>query len=177
MKDEVRICVEILDEAIEFEETGMAFFKERAENAPTDFERRLFQSLAKDEMNHRAHLMRMKEDLVRTDDMAAMSGGDDEEHRSTREIFETAMDEAENPYQADAQELEIIKGAMEVERKGYAMYSAAVEQVSSEKAKAIFRHLAGEEQNHYALLKNSHDYLTDPENFRYYDENPMLDGG
>jgi rubrerythrin len=177
MTDEVKLCVEILDEAIRFEETGMAFFRERATQAPSDFERRLFQSLAKDEAGHRAHLLQLKENLLRTDDIESLVPEEGHEHRSPREIFEQAMAEAEDPYRADSQELEVIKGALEVERKGFAMYSSAVDQVRSERAKAIFRHLASEEQNHYALLKNTHDYLTDPENWRYFDEDTMLDGG
>jgi len=178
MPDDVKLCVEILDKAIKFEETGVAFFKERAEAAPSQLERNLFQSLAKDEIGHRAHLMRMRDDLLRTNDVAAsLVPEEDHEHRSAREIFEQAMAAVTDPYQAGNDELEIIKGAMEVERKGHAMYTAAVEKVASPQAKTIFRHLAQEEQEHYRLLKNTHDYLADPADWHGFDEQPMLDGG
>lgn len=177
MSDDVKLCVQILDEAIQFEETGMTFFKERAENAPTQIERNLFQSLAKDEAGHKAHLMKMRDELTRTQDVDALESDDDEEHREPREIFETALAGAADPYQYEADDLEIIKGAMEVEKKGYAMYSAAVEKVQSPRAKEIFSHLAAEEQNHYALLRNTYDYFADPEGFNGFDEGPMLDGG
>jgi len=177
MTAEVKLCVEILDKAIDFEETGIAFFKERAENAPSQLERNLFQSLATDEAGHRAHLMKMKEDLLRTENPEAMAPDAESEHRSAREVFEAAMAEVTDPYQADDEQLEIIKGAMEVERKGHAMYSAAVAEVESERAKSIFQHLAEEEQHHFALLKNTHDYLADPESWHGFDEGSMLDGG
>jgi rubrerythrin len=122
--------------------------------------------------------MRMKEDLLRTHDVAvSLVTEEDPAHRSAREIFESAMAEVTDPYQADNDELEIIKGAMAVERKGHAMYTAAMERVESEQAKQLFRHLADEEQEHYRLLKNTHDYLADPAGWHGFDEQSMLDGG
>ena len=53
----------------------------------------------------------------------------------------------------------------------------AAKEVSSPRAKGIFEHLAAEEQNHYTLLKNTFDYMSDPEGFAEFDGNPMLDGG
>ena len=49
MSDKVKLCVEILEKAIVFEEEGMAFSQERARNAPSTLGRNLFNSLAKDE--------------------------------------------------------------------------------------------------------------------------------
>ena len=46
MSDDVRECLDILDRAVKFEETGMAFFLDRAESAPSELERNLFRSLA-----------------------------------------------------------------------------------------------------------------------------------
>ena len=176
MSDDVKKCVEILEKAIAFEETGMAFFKERAADAPSQLERNLFASLAKDEAGHKAHLMKMRDDLVRTNDIDVLPDSDDQDHVSTRSIFEKALSEQQDPYQPQGDELEIIAGAMEVERKGFSMYSEAVERVESARAKEIFRHLAEEEQNHYALLKNTYDYMADPEAWHGFNESPMLDG-
>jgi rubrerythrin len=178
MNDDVRECLEILDKAVKFEETGMAFFLDRAENAPSEMERNLFRSLAEDEKGHKAYLLKIKGQLLATNNPDEMEPDEDDgHHRSVREIFEQALEQASDPYQAEPTELEIIKGAMDVERKGYTMYSAAVETVSSERAKDIFRHLAREEQHHYSLLKDTYDYLADPEGFNGFDESPMLDGG
>jgi rubrerythrin len=176
MTDDVKLCADILGKAIHFEETGMAFFKERAQNAPSQLERNLFQSLAKDEAGHKAHLVKMRDDLLRANSVDVLDRPAADHHDDPREIFERALDDAGDPYQAEHDELEIIKGAMDIERNGYAMYSAAVDQVASEKAKEIFRHLAAEEQNHYALLKNTYDYLAEPEAWHGFDESPMLDG-
>ena len=177
MSDDVRECLDILDKAIKFEETGMAFFLDRAENAPSEMERNLFRSLAEDEKGHKAYLTQLKTQLLASNNPDDMQPEDDDDHKSAREIFEAALEAVKDPYTAEASELEIIKGAMEVERKGFTMYTNAVNSVESERAKDIFRALAREEQHHYSLLKNTYDYMADPEGFHGFDESPMLDGG
>ena len=177
MTDDVRLCVEILEKAIAFEEEGMAFFQDRAENAPSSMERNLFNSLAKDEAGHKAYLVKLREDLLREGSVDVLPDVDEDHVLNVRGIFDTALENASDPYQAELEELEILKGAMDVERRGYEMYADAARQVTSPRAKALFEHLAGEEQNHYKLLKNTYDYMEDPEGFTAFDESPMLDGG
>jgi rubrerythrin len=177
MNDDVRRCVEILEKAIAFEEEGMAFFQDRAENAPSTLERNLFNSLAKDEAGHKAHLVKMREDLLREGTVDVLPDVEDDHVLNVRKIFNDALESANDPYNFELEELEILKGALDVERRGYSMYAAAAADVSSPRAKALFEHLAAEEQNHYSLLKNTYDFMADPEGFAGFDGNPMLDGG
>jgi rubrerythrin len=176
MSDDVKLCVEILDRAIAFEAEGMRFFTERAEGAPSELERNVFRSLAKDEAGHRAHLAKLREDLLATNSIDALKE-EDHDHRSPRAIFESALEESADPYQPEAAELEILKGALEVERRGYRMYSEAAARVESPQARALFEHLAAEEQNHYQLIHNTYEFMANPEGWHGYDEEPMLDGG
>jgi erythrin-vacuolar iron transport family protein len=155
MNEDVRECLSILDKAVKFEETGMAFFLERAANAPSELERNLFRSLAEDEKGHKAYLLQLKSQLLASNDPEDMQPEVDDDHRSAREIFEAALEKAKDPYTAEPDELKIIQGAMDVERRGYTMYTDAAASVRSERAKEIFRALAREEQHHFALLKNT----------------------
>ena len=177
MHDEVKHCVEILEKAIVFEEEGMAFFQDRAQNAPSTLERNLFNSLAKDEAGHKAHLVKMREDILRENSLTALPDVDEDHVMDVRGIFEGALDDANDPYDFELEELEIIKGAMGVEQRGYDMYAKAAAAVETVRAKDLFAHLAAEEQNHYRLLKNTYDYMADPEGFEGFDGNAMLDGG
>lgn len=154
----------------------MAFFQDRAENAPSQLERNLFKALVKDEAGHRAHLIKMRDDLLREESVDAFP--EVEGHKADgRKIFEDALASANDPYNFELEELEILDGALEVERRGFHMYHKAAQDVNSAKAKAIFEHLALEEQNHYTLLQNTRDFMADPEGFDGFDGNPMLDGG
>jgi len=174
---DVKLCLEILEKAIAFEEEGMAFFQDRAQNAPSTLERNLFNSLAKDEAGHKAHLIKMREDVLRENSLEVLPDVSDDHVASLRGIFDAAIEGANDPYNYEVEELEILKGAMDVERRGYHMYAAAAAELSAGKARDIFEQLAMEEQNHFALLKNTFDYMADPEGFAGFDENPMLDGG
>jgi len=176
MSDDVKLCIDILNKAIAFEEEGMRFFSDRAESAPSALERNIFRSLAKDEAGHKAHLLKLRDGLVRTNDIESLTD-DEHEHRSPRAIFEESLSTVQDPYNAEAEELEILRGAMEVEKRGYAMYSGAAKEVESVQARELFEHLAAEEQNHYQLLHNTYEYMSKPEEWHGFDESPMLDGG
>ena len=176
MTEELKYCAKILEEAIKFEEEGMAFFKEREKSAPSAIERSVFASLAADEAGHRAYLVKMRDKMLAENSIEALQLEADDDHRPVRDIFEGAMSAVADtdPYSTD--ELEILRGALEVERRGYKMYSEAAKGVTTPKAKETFEHLAREEQEHFRLLSNTLDYLSDPEGFHGFDESPMLDG-
>jgi len=178
MSDDIKLCLDILGKAIAFEEEGMRFFGERAKKAPSEVERQIFLSLVKDESGHREYLMKLRDDLQRTHNLKVLAHDDDgHAHRTPRQIFEEALAGTHDPYHYVAEELEILNGAMQVERRGYAMYSEAARNVSSPLARDLFLHLAAEEQNHYQLLSNAREYLANPEGWHGFDESPMLDGG
>jgi rubrerythrin len=176
MSDAVKQCLDIIDRAIQFEDTGINFFEDRAGKAASTLERNLYRSLAKDEIGHKQYLLQLRTELAQANKVDAMSPASGQ-HPTARHIFESAMSGAHDPYDYKSEQLEILKGAMEVERKGYAMYAKAVDAVESKHAKQIFSHLAAEEQKHYILLKNTYDYMADPEAWNEFDEGSMLDGG
>jgi rubrerythrin len=175
--NDVKYCLEILEKAIVFEEEGMAFFQDRAQNAPSSLERNLFNSLAKDEAGHKAHLIKMRDDILRENSLEVLPDVSDDHVMNVRSIFDGALEGAHDPYDFELEELEILKGAMDVERRGYHMYAKAAAEVESSRAKEVFSHLAAEEQNHYTLLKNTYDFMADPEGFDGFDGSAMLDGG
>lgn len=175
--NDVKYCLDILEKAIVFEEEGMAFFQDRAQNAPSSLERNLFNSLAKDEAGHKAHLIKMRDDILRENSLEVLPDVSDDHVLNVRAIFEGALDGANDPYEFQLEELEILNGAMDVERRGYHMYAKAAAEIESPRAKEVFSHLAAEEQNHFTLLKNTYDFMADPEGFDGFDGNAMLDGG
>lgn len=177
MSDELKYCLKILEDAIKFEEEGMAFFKEREKSAPSAVERSVFASLVTDEAGHRAYLVKMRDKMLADNDVGAIKLAGDDAGRGARAIFVGAMEAVadSDPYSTD--ELEVLRGALEVERRGYKMYTDAAKNVTAAAAKETFTHLANEELEHFRLLSNTLEYLSNPEGFHGYDEGPMLDGG
>ncbi len=170
------LCIKILNDAIAFEEEGMAFFLAREKSSPSVVERNVFASLAKDEAGHKAYLVAMRDKLSEGMDPEELKA-DDDHHAKAREIFAAALEEAEEEEPLAEEELDVLRGALKVEQRGYKMYKDGAASVNSPQAKAIFEELAHQEQEHYRLLKNTLDYLSDPEGFAAFDEGAMLDGG
>lgn len=177
MSSDLIKCVEILGKAIAFEDEGIRFFTEKAGTAISDIEKNIFESLAKDEKGHRRYLIQLREDLVKANNLDPLENAEHHDDIKPRRIFETAIEDVKDPYAYAPEDLEILDGAMEVERKGYKMYSEAAAQMESPRAKALFTHLAAEEQVHYELLSNTRAFIADPEGWNGYSEGAMLDGG
>ena len=177
MTDDLQFCLKILEEAILFEEEGMNFFKEREKSAPSAVERSVFASLAADEAGHRAYLVKMRDEMMAKNDVSVVKTEEGEHSRRAKDIFAGAMAAVADSDPYSTEELEVLRGALEVERRGYKMYSDAAKGVTSASAKETFEHLAAEEQEHFRLLSNTLDYLSDPLGFHGFDESPMLDGG
>ncbi len=97
MNNDVTRCIEILTDAIAFEEEGIRFFSTRAESTTSPMERNIFSSLAKDEQGHRAHLIGLRDELIRTHNLEPLGKTDDDHERTARQIFETAMEEVKDP--------------------------------------------------------------------------------
>jgi rubrerythrin len=169
-------AVRVLDTTISFEAEGLNFFTEQSTRAPTRFEREIFLALAKDELGHKTYLEKLREDLVQTHDLDTI---EDEGHDqwSARKVFAAALDRAIDPYTPRSAELEALRSGMELKRRGYAMYREAIDKMETRKACELFEHLAEEEKVHFQLLRNTYDYLDDPEQWHGFDEGPLLDGG
>ncbi len=175
MSDDRQQCLQILNNAIVFEEEGMRFFIEREQASPSAVERNIFKSLAKDEAGHKAFLVALRDKITAGMDPNAIEA-DDDHPRKARDIFTEALDEAEDELPLAEEELDALRGALKVEERGYKMYKDGAESVESPQAKALFEELAHQEQDHYRLLKNTLDYLADPAGFSAFDEGSMMDG-
>jgi rubrerythrin len=169
-------AVKVLDQSIAFESQGLQFFTERSARAPNRFERDIYLALAKDELGHKTYLEKLREDLVKTHDVAAIA---DEGHDqwSARKVFTAALDRANDPYTPRASELEALRSAMEIKRRGHKLYREAANQLEAQQARELFEHLAEEEKIHFQLLRNTYDYLENPEQWHGFEEGPLLDGG
>ena len=169
-------AVKVLDKTISFEAEGLKFFTDRSTRAPTRFEREIYLALAKDGLGHKTYLEKLRADLVQTHDLEAIA---DEGHDqwSARKVFAAAIDRAIDPYTPRSAEIEALRSAMEIKRRGYAMYREARDRMQTSPARDLFKQLAEEEKVHFQLLRNTYDYLDNPEQWHGFEEGPMLDGG
>jgi len=159
-----------VETAIKMEEDAVRFYSEAAEKTRHPFGKRMFQSFSLDEKRH----LEMLKDILNGLDIEIRQG---EPGEAVKSIFETLKAEMMERVEATTDEMNALKTALEMERKGYEHYKGLSAGTSDEKEKALFQRLAGEEEKHYNILQNTYAFLSDTGNWFMWEELAIVDGG
>jgi rubrerythrin len=74
-------------------------------------------------------------------------------------------------------DIDVLKVALDFERKGYDMYSAAAKNAADHNVKAVFTYLANVENGHYELIDKTLSYLTNKGMWLFDEiERPFFEG-
>ncbi len=149
----------ILQRAMDIERQGKAFYQEATEQVRDPMGKRVFGTLAKEEVEHLRLLQTEYEAIQNDQGWVELSGAKTRQPTSTLQLFPDKRDVA-FIIPADASDLDTLSIAMEFETKGYNMYHQAEAEADDPHAKAVFSFLAEQENDHYAFLQKTHEYLT-----------------
>lgn len=146
MSDEL---VRILKSAIEVENNGYATFSKFAKQTQDENGRRIFERLAKDELEHRAILEKQ---------LKAVSEGAGWESvhipkSEVEQLLPTVRDKEKRlKGESGLGEMEALNTALDLERKTAAFFREKSEEVDNPKAKDLFTRLAEWEDAHFELI-------------------------
>ena len=157
--------------AIQLETDGMKFYEGASGKTADPFGKRMFLSLVEDEKRHLKLLHDIAKDIPPMDecDAGAVFKG------AVRTIFKEVTDNLQKRLEADPDDVEAVKIAMEFEEKGYKFYEKAAQEATDENEKKLFDVLAVEENGHWAILEDTYTYLTAPEQWDIRENPPLLD--
>lgn len=147
---------EAVNAAINFERKGVTFYMELASQTENRLGRRLFYTLAKEEVDHILTI----EDIARSLQSGATPTAPtaislEEEMRSYFQSFDaTKVKDKANS------NIEGYEMAMDIENRGFEMYKKFYEQAESEGEKTFFKKMMEEERKHFEALQNVYYYLT-----------------
>ncbi len=179
----------VLRRAMENEREGYRFYLEASERSPDPAGQGTFRSLARDEERHLALL------LVEFNSLNAGQGWVEPEEAIARQVEvdiakplfpgEELAPQEKSPFEATwatyeveglAGDLAVLKFGMEVEEKFYKMYEKAAAETDDPLGRRAYEFLMEEENRHYKLLQDAHDYLSD--NKHWWDdwEKPFFEG-
>ena len=161
---------EVIQRARKMEMDGIGFYSGAAQEAANPQAQRLFDSFARDEQRHLDIIERIAQGLGV--DVAGMPTPAE----SIRTVFTNADVELGEEQKVAASELEAIAIALGMETKSYRLYKAAAGSAEDDAVKALFERLALEENQHYEMLENTQQYLTDYEKWVLWDEHGLLTG-
>jgi len=146
--------MDILDQAIEFEYLAHKMYSEYAAGAKSQAVKNIFAGLAEDELVHVQYIKALKEssnmDIKPTATM----------HR-IKEIIAAADDSGFLAKEAGINE--VLKRALEFEKKAQLHYEKELAGASSPEQKRILEIMAKEEARHYDLINSLMKYLESPQ--------------
>jgi rubrerythrin len=161
---------ELVQLARKMETDGIKFYTQAAQISGNRQGKRLFECLVADERRH----------LQVVEQIARGAGVDVSKMPMPRESIKTVFSEAavtvgeETEVSADAKKA--IEIAMGMETESYKLYKRSAEAVGDKTQKAIFERLAQEENQHYEILENTLQYLTDNKKWFLWNEAALLTG-
>ncbi len=162
---------QVLVGAIRVEQQGRKFYLKVAERTADEKGQAMFYSLASDEVEHLNILVNEYQALTNNEPWLSV-----EQAKGTEPMFSLFPDEAEETA-IPQDDVGALKFAMDFEQKGYEMYKKSSSEATDATAKAVFQHLAREENRHFVLLQRTHDYLAASGVWLWDDMHPpMLDG-
>jgi len=171
-----QVALTALEKAIEVERQGKAFYEEAADRVQDPMGKAVFQTLARDEVEHLRLLQAEHEAINNDQDWMELDEAKVCEPTTPLKVFPSTRDAA-LLIPADASDLDALQMAMDFELNGYKAYKQASEETDDPKGKQVFDFLALQENSHYVFLQKTHEYLTS-EGAWYFDEEefPMFDG-
>ncbi len=149
-------AAEAIKMAIQMEKDGRAFYEEAARKTTSKLGKEIFESLAKDEIKHLHTFQKMFEAMTGEGDWKA------EVDKYTSQVRKAPIfqDSAEKAGEADPNDVEAIRLAMDKERGGIEYYGKLAEETGDDLARELFTRIKDEEVYHYDLLQLQYDSLT-----------------
>ena len=149
----------VMMKAYELERKGLEFYVDSAVKIKNILAKRTLLSLAQEEIGH----------MMKIDDIAVSLGvsgksvntagslGGSKVEAEIRNFFERADKELLN---GNLDNVDLIKKAMELERKSFELYDDLGKKAKSEAEKRFYDELKKQEEGHFDALQNVHYYLT-----------------
>lgn len=155
--------------ARKMETDAVAFYKEAAEKTSHPVGKKMFLTIMEDEVRHTKMIEAVLKGMDISEDSAEPMG-------RVKTIFQEMKDQLEERLKATDDDMEALKIAMEMERKGREFYEKSLLEASDEKTRALFTKLAKDEEQHYKVFANTYSFLNETGNWFMWEEKGIVEG-
>jgi rubrerythrin len=146
-----------LEEAIRFETDGREFFLKAAEKAKSYFAKLIFETIAEEELGHLKRVRDIYERSATSENQVPPSQAS--ERSNLENVFQQAQKNINQNLITNADEMEAIRLAIQLEIKGHEFYKRLAGEAPSEYEKAFYHQLAQEESHHFSILHQVEETL------------------
>ena len=149
-----------MDAAIKQESDGIKFYTEAADQCKNHLGKAMFKSFVEDEKEHLHRLESLKGAEVSSLNKSLVPG---EKAGGVKVRLLSLSSEMRHKLDScikmEPDDLEALKVAMEIEKKGHTLYNDVAKECDNPDEKELYKFLAKEEILHYEILKNTYKFL------------------
>jgi len=176
VKAEQEEIIKALKMALQMEIDGKEFYLKSARNSSSTLGKKLYKTLARAEDEHLKRFKRIFLSVEKKEDWPITIPITDES-KAPDNIFALVNWELDNNPRATESELEAVQIAISMESKSYDFYLEQHKKTRDYPASEYYQALADEEKDHFLLLLDYQEYLTNPASYFTETEHSSLDGG
>jgi rubrerythrin len=168
--------LQAINMAIEMELDGKECYLAASKGSTNEAGRKLLQSLAEEEDNHRQSFEGIYNSISKGRDWPPIDLGTDKARYIRNTLVKTCQSLGMS-VGGTSSELDAVKVAIDKEKKSYDFYENQASEAIYDTEKSFYEALAREEREHELALLDYYEYLTDPAGWFVKVEHPSLDGG
>jgi rubrerythrin len=174
MTEQPRALSDALKLAMEFEKEGLDYYRLAQDKCKHPLGKRMFESLAGDEINHMKRIKDIFDSLVSKGEWPSDLPMP---RTQIKTVFKEAMTTIDKDIKLDENDLDAIDWALQLEKKGYEFYHDIGQKSTKQEEKEFFNILAQEESVHIDILQKTREYLQHPWDFYLEEEHSIFEGG
>ena len=147
---------EAIKTAIQMEKDGYSFYQKAAAQTSSNMGREIFESIAKDELQHLDVFEKMFKDEVGTSEWNDLV--ESSKKYADIQIFPKDLESIEGK-DPDINEIDALRIAMDSEKEAIDYYSNIRENTDEDVAKKIIDEIIEQEKNHYRILEGEFNHI------------------
>ncbi|HDP24574.1 MAG TPA: hypothetical protein ENN34_03940 [Deltaproteobacteria bacterium] len=164
-----------LELALNNEMNEREFYLKHAERTRNPVGKAMFQEIADDELEHYQRLKDLHQTWEKKEKWP-QSVPLTVKNTNIKDVLKGALQNVDKEAVSDDDDLKALATATAFEAKGAEFYAGLRDAVTDEREKAFFDLLARIEREHYLSLKDTEEYLKDPDSWFRKSEHHSLDG-
>ena len=167
--------IKAIDIALENELKERDFYLQNAQRTQSPVGKKMFETIAADEDEHYKRFKLLHENMGQgstwPDKVSSIIND-----TNVMEVIKEIPNVKTETSQADADDIQAVKVAIEFESNGYSFYTDIANQCETEQERAFFSKLASVEKEHLDSLKDTLLFFEDPATWYEENEKGLLEG-
>lgn len=167
--------IKALEVALNNEARERDFYLKHRDRTSNPLGKSMFESIANDEAEHYQRILtlhaKLKESGAWPETIPLIVNG-----TNVKSTLEKVLNDVDGLPQADEDDMEAVRIAIDFEQKGVAFYEKLRSSVDNPQEKSFYSTLVAMEREHLLSLQDTYEFFRDPEGWYRYKEKQHLDG-